>query len=372
MQREMKRNNRSEKQKKNHTAFTSVILILCLLLLLSFSSITVVIPVQGTSYIPAPPQGTSFGFVNVDYKYHIVTINYNASWRFDWGDGTLTPWLQLSKGETVISQVHHWSTQGTYLVRVQFRNEQILTGVWSTPLEVSISVYSSEDYPAPPALMSGTIQGFSGDLYYYAFSPSEPTTNQVSYSIDWGTGYISEWTSYVSSTTVFVVPHIWETRGEFFIKAKLRNQYNLESSWSFPRLIIMKNITDINASVIDLIVLNGIEDHITYFSKGSGIFYNASSKSSSDIQSRGNGEYLLDDDTDGRFEHLYIPESGQVQPYQDQIPVQKNFFSDLPWMLILIISSIVLGVIGVIFVLVRMGYIYITEEPVVRNPGVKK
>jgi hypothetical protein len=331
-----------------------------------------VFPVQGASYIPAPPQGTSFGFVNIDYEYHIVTMNYNASWRFDWDDGTITPWLQLKKGESIMSQTHHWSTQGTYFVRVQFRNEQILTGVWSTPLEVSISIYSDEDYPAPPELMCGTIQGYSGDRYYYGFLPSESTTNQVCYSIDWGNGYTSEWTSYVSSETPFVVPRIWEKPGEFLIKAKLRNQYNLESSWSTPRLIIMKNVTDANASVIDLVVLNGIEDHITYFSKETGIFYNASSKSSSDIQLNGNGEYLLDDDTDGRYEHLYIPAMGQIQPYQDQIPIEKNFFSELPVMLILIIVSIILAVVGVVYVLFRMGFIYITEEPVVRDPGVKK
>jgi hypothetical protein len=368
----MKRQIIRGKQNKLFATCTIAILLICTTLVFLLSSSTPTILVKGTSYIPAPPEGVSFGFVNTDYEYRVVTMNYNATWRFDWGDGTITPWLKLIEGQTAITQTHRWATQGTYFVRVQFRNEQILSGVWSTPLEVSISVYSTADFPPPPRVICGTIQGFSSHLYYYTVCANTTATNQISYSFDWGNGYTSEWTSLVPSATVFVVPSIWGTPGEFYIKVKARNQYNLESPWSSPIRISMKNATDVNETTIDLIVLNGIEHHIMFFSQDNGIFYNSSSHFSSDILSRGNGEYLIDDDSDGKWEYLYAPAIGEIQQYPDQVSAQKDFFSQIPWMLLLIIVSIIISVICIIFVLIRTGYIYITEEPVLKEPGVKK
>jgi PKD domain len=363
--REMNRQNSSGKQRRVFAVSIIFILLLCPVIIFLLSSGAPVIVVKGTSYIPAPPEGVKFGFVNIDYEYCIMTLNPNATWRFDWGDGTITPWLHLEEGQTSINQTHCWNTSGNYQVRVQFKNAQIPTGVWSIPSTVSISEFSGADFPNPPILLSGTIQGFIGNFYYYTVITNDTQMNQVSYSFDWGNGVPSEWTSFISSTTESVFSHTWDAPGEYVIKVKARNQYNLESTWCDPLRITMKNITDIDGRTIDLIVLHGIDHHIMFTSENNGTFYNSSSGSSSAILLSGGGEYLIDDDNDGQWDYLYVPALGKIQEVvPKQIPLQKNFFSEVPWMFLLIIGSIILGIIGVILVLIKKGFIYIAEETI--------
>jgi hypothetical protein len=127
----------------------------------------------------------------------------------------------------------------------------------------------------------------------------------------------------------------------------------------------MKNTSEDNGASVDLVFLNNIYYHIIYSSSYNGTFYNPSSGGSNDIQWNGGGVFLIDDDSDGRWEYLYAPTIGEIQPYQEQVIPQKNIFSDVPWLLILIIVSIILGVIGVVLVLIKKGYIYMYEEEVV-------
>jgi hypothetical protein len=323
--------------------------------------------VKGAFYIPAPPEGDVSGFVNVVYEYRIMTLNQNATWRFDWGDGTLTPWLQLLKGQTSINQTHHWNSPGTYHVRVQFKNQQIPDGVWSSPLNVTISAFSNADFPMPPFIVCGTIQGFTRITYWYTFTTGDPQINQISYLFDWGNGTPSEWSSFILSTSVFVIPHTWALDGDYFIKVKARNQYFLESPWSDPIHITIKNNTDNTGRTIDLVVINGDEDHIMFTSNRSGTFYNSSSGASSVILWTDTGEYLIDDDCDGQWDYLYSAEKGQILQEPDQTFIQKDFFSGIPWMLLLIIGGVIIGIICVVVVLIKTGYIYISEENIVEK-----
>lgn len=322
--------------------------------------------VKGAFYIPAPPEGDVSGFANIVYEYRIMTLNQNATWRFDWGDGTLTPWLQLRKGQTSINQTHHWDSPGTYHIRVQFKNQQIPEGVWSSPLNVTITAFSNADFPMPPFIVCGTIQGLTGKTYWYTFTTGDPQINQISYLFDWGDGISSDWSSYIISTSVFVIPHTWVSSGDYFIKVKARNQYFLESPWSDPIHITIKNNTDSTGRTIDLVVIDGDEDHIMFSSNHSGTFYNSTSGASSLILYTDAG-FLLDDDCDGQWDYLYSPENGQIQQESGYSIIKKDFFSGIPWMLLLIIGCVILGVICVILALIKTGYIYISEENIVKK-----
>jgi hypothetical protein len=127
----------------------------------------------------------------------------------------------------------------------------------------------------------------------------------------------------------------------------------------------MKNTSEDNGTSVDLVFLNDIYYQIIYSSSYNGTFYNPSSGGSNDIQWKGGGVFLIDDDSDGRWEYLYVPTIGEIQPYQEQVILQENIFSNVPWFLLLIIVSIILGVIGVVLVLIKKGYIYMYEEEVV-------
>jgi hypothetical protein len=337
-------------------------------LLLVFSYSTSEPFVKGTSYIPAAPEGTTFGYINIDYEYRITTLNLNASWRFDWGDGTITPWFRLGKGQTAIIQTHRWTSPGIYPVRVEFKDEQVLDGLWSDPMAVTIVPYTTADIPTKPIFVCGTIQGFIRSLYYYTVSIRDNQTNQLSYTIDWWTSNPSAWIPLPSPQTTFVVSHIWNTSGEYLLKVKVRNQYNLESPWSDPLYVKIQNTTNDTGKTLDLIVLNGVDDYIMFLSLHNGTFYNSSSQMSSDTYWTGGDAYLIDDDNDGVWDYQYAPITGEITSIFQQPPTKQNLVFGMPWtMLLLIIGGIIVGIICVIVALIKTGFIYIVEEKVVEK-----
>jgi hypothetical protein len=353
--------------KKNaHRIFSEITVVLFVIPLIFFTVLSMVPSVFSKTpmYIPTTPAGTTFGFVDIEYEYVIVTMNHDSYWMFDWDDGTTTTWLQLEDDQTSIVQTHHWSTPGTYQLRMKFKSEQVPEGVWSNPLIVDITTYTSNDFPNKPILRTGKIQGIIGNEYTYSALTTDPNEYQVSYRFDYGDGNLSEWTPNVPSGSSSYRSFTWEKPGEYSIRAQARNQYGLESVWSYPVWVNMKNTSEDNGTSVDLVFLNDNYYQIIYSSSYNGTFYNPSSGGSNDIQWKADGVFLIDDDSDGRWEYLYAPTIGEIQPYQEQVIPLKNIFSDIPWLLILIIVSIILGVIGVVVVLIKKGYIYMYEEEI--------
>ncbi|HUT00585.1 MAG TPA: hypothetical protein VMY59_09740 [Candidatus Thermoplasmatota archaeon] len=317
-------------------------------------------------YIPSIPNGTTFGYVGIDYDYVIVTMNPDSSWMFDWGDGTLSSWLQLEDNQTSISQIHHWNLSGTYQVHVKYKSDTVPYGIWSEAMIVDINEYSSQNFPNTPFLNTGKIKGIVGNEYTYSALTTDPQNFPVCYRFSFGSYAISEWTAYVPSDSSAYFLFTWEKPGSYILRTQARNQYGLESEWSAPVQVIMQNTSENNTEAsMDLVVLNDIPYQIIYTSLYNGTLFNPSTGASNDIHWNGGGVFLIDDDSDGRSEYLYVPAIGQIQPHTEQILPQSDIFAEIPWVLILIILSIVFGVIGVVIVLIKTGYIYLYEEEVV-------
>lgn len=316
-------------------------------------------------YIPSTPTGTTFGFVGIDYEYTIVTMNPDSFWMFDWGDGTNTSWLQLEKNTNTIVQSHQWSNPGAYQLHVKFKSDAVPYGIWSEAMTIEIGVYDMDDYPQKPIIQTAKILGIVGQIYTYSAVTIDPSDYLVSYRFDYNNGTLSAWTPFVPSGSSSYLSFAWQEPGVYFLQAQAKNQFGLESEWSDPLQIIIKQISQDNESSVDHIMLNNLSYQILFTSQYNGTFYNPSTGASNDVHWNGGGVFLIDDDCDGRFEYLYMPWIGQIQPYSDQKPESSSFLSDLPWFLILIILSIVFGALGVIVVLIKTGYIYLYEEEVV-------
>lgn len=316
-------------------------------------------------YIPSTPSGTTSGFVGIDYDYTIVTMNPDSFWMFDWGDGTNTSWLQLEENQTSIVQSHQWSIPGTYQLHVKFKSDEVPYGSWSEAMIIKIGTYAMEDFPLKPIIQTGKILGIVGQVYTYSAVTTDPSEYLVSYRFDYNNGTLSPWTPFVPSGSSSYRSFAWQEPGIYFLQAQAKNQYGLESEWSNPLQIIIKQTTEDNDSSVDHIVLNNISYQILFTSQYNGTFYNPATGASNDVHWNGGGVFLIDDDCDGRFEYLYMPSIGQIQPYNDQKPVDSAFLLNLPWFLILIILSVIFGVIGVILVLIKTGYLYVYEEEVI-------
>jgi hypothetical protein len=340
-------------------------LTVCVFMLFSFEEI-MISPVEGSGYTPAPPSGPPLGYVNIEYQYEIKTMNRNASWMFDWGDGETTPWITLENTNKSIIQTHRWTTEGNYTVRIKFKNTMYPTGIWSEPLLVSISFPTKADYPSNPVLLSGTVEGTNGTVYVYTIKATDPHGYRVRYRCDFGDGSVSNWTSLVFSGSSSLLAHRWITPGNFSIKFQTSNEYDLHSSWSSPVVVSIQNASLNSTRCKDLIVIGDATDFMTYETQDyTGSFLNTTTGRSSDVHWDGQATYLIDDDMDGKWEYKYTPEVGLVLPIPPAVVVNNQQASfQLPWLWIFIIMGVVLGVIVVIFVLVKKGYLYLYEEVV--------
>lgn len=353
-------------KKKTFRSFFKMLFVICVFSMMS-GPVFFVSPIvfsKTPMYLPSAPLGTSFGYVGIDYEYAIVTLNPDSFWMFDWGDGTNSSWLQLEQNQTSITETHHWDAVGTYQLHVKYKSDTAPYGIWSDAKIVEIATYSNDDFPYTPIVYTGKIQGFNNTLYTYSALTTDPNDYPVRYRFDYGNGTFSDWTPFVPSGTSSYLSFAWETPGVYGLRTQAQNQYGLESAWSEPVQVVMTDKSAANSASIDLLVLNNITYQIIYTSEHEGTFYNPANGASNDIQWKGGGVFLIDDDSDGRSEYLYIPSMGQIQPYVEPIPSQGNLFFQVPWLIIFIILIIIFGVVGVVLVLLKTGYLYLYEEEV--------
>jgi eukaryotic-like serine/threonine-protein kinase len=86
--------------------------------------------------------------------------------------------------------------------------------------------------PPTPNAPTGEINGLLGHEYTYSTeSVVDPNADDVWYLFDWGNGKDSGW------LTTPTTSYTWSTIGEYSIKVKTKDNYNIESSWS-PELTI--------------------------------------------------------------------------------------------------------------------------------------
>jgi hypothetical protein len=95
----------------------------------------------GSPNKPNPPTGSTEGKPNQPYEYTAVTLdseNDQVFYSFDWGDGTLSPWIgPVDSGET-INASKTWDARGTYSVRVKAKDIYGNQSPWSDPLPVTM------------------------------------------------------------------------------------------------------------------------------------------------------------------------------------------------------------------------------------------
>jgi hypothetical protein len=283
---------------------------------------------------------------------------------FDWGDGTNTSWMQLQDNQTSITESHQWDAVDTYQVHVKYKSDTTPNGVWSDAKMVEITTYSSYDFPNPPIISTGKIQGFNNTVYTYSAVTTDPAGYSVCYRFGYDNETLTEWTPYVPSGTSSYLSFLWQNPGVYELRTQACNQNGLESAWSEPVDIRITDKATTTGASIDLVVLNNITYHIIFTSEYEGTFSNPATGASTDIRWVDGGIFLIDDDGDGRWEYLYSPSIGQIQPYDEPSLSERNNLIETPWLLVLIILIIIFGVVGVFLVLLRTGYLYVYEEEV--------
>ena len=85
--------------------------------------------------------------------------------------------------------------------------------------------------PSDP-IINGPGSGTAGNPYTYSFTSTDPDGDDISYTIKWGDGGTTAWTTYQASGTAYSESHTWTSQGTYTIQAKAKDIDGAESGWS--------------------------------------------------------------------------------------------------------------------------------------------
>ena len=156
---------------------------------------------------------------------------YTFKWDLD-NDG----YYDDASGQTASKS---WSNTGTYTIGVKVTDNIGTTD--TDTAQVSINSHA----PNKPSTPSGPTSGKAGTEYTYTTSTTDTDGDQVYYMWDWG-DETSEWIGPYDSGDLVTASHIWTEKGDYQIKVKAKDQYDVQSPWSDPLSISMPKNKAIN------------------------------------------------------------------------------------------------------------------------------
>jgi len=75
--------------------------------------------------------------------------------------------------------------------------------------------------------------------YTYTSSAIDPEGDEIYLMFDWGDGTNSGWIGPYNSGDTVTASHVWSIQGSYAIKAKAKDEHDVESVWSDPLPISM-------------------------------------------------------------------------------------------------------------------------------------
>jgi chitodextrinase len=202
------------------------------------NGLTVTVQVNQPPSQPVPPTGPTSRVTGQSGKYFGSTIDLDGDqvqYRFDWnasGSHQYSTWTVLVNSGISVNKTHSWSVPGTYVVKVQARDEHGVVSTWSNGLTVTVQVNHPPDTPVAPTGPTARIVGQYGK---YFGSTIDVDGDQVQYRFDWnasGSHLYSAWTILVNSGESMNKTHSWSSPGVYVVKVQARDEHGGMSAWS--------------------------------------------------------------------------------------------------------------------------------------------
>jgi PKD repeat protein len=161
------------------------------------------------------------------------------TYQWDFGDGNTS---------NVQNPIHAFEDYGEYELTLTVFDSKNLNASTNSTVTITINL------PPEKPVISGSLNGNAGEEYEYTCNTTDGNGNDVFYKWDWGDGNISEWIGPFTSGKTISFNHTWIEKGEYEIKVKAKDIYDLEGNWSDPFSITMPKSKESNHFFFDIFV----------------------------------------------------------------------------------------------------------------------
>ena len=100
--------------------------------------------------------------------------------------------------------------------------------------------HSINEPPTPPVI-NGPTSGKPDETYTYQAIATDPNKDQIYYMFNWGDGTNSGWQGPYESGEEKSLDHRWSAVGNYIIRIKAKDTYNVESNWATLGVSMPKN-----------------------------------------------------------------------------------------------------------------------------------
>ncbi|MEE8565628.1 MAG: M14 family zinc carboxypeptidase [Candidatus Thermoplasmatota archaeon] len=130
-------------------------------------------------------------------------------------------------------------SDGIYFYRVRGYNSEYGWGDFSTLERIVVGLEFNE----PPTIpnIDGSTTGNVEDEYEYSFVSNDPEGSYVFYFIEWGDGENEEWIGPYESGESIYFNHTWNEKGDYVLRAKSRDNLDVESYWGTLEISMPSN-----------------------------------------------------------------------------------------------------------------------------------
>jgi hypothetical protein len=205
------------------------------------------------------PIGPQNGTSGISYTYYTNTTDPDGDdvrYGWDWnGDDYIDEWTDYKESGNDVILSHTWNFSGIYYIKVKAEDTYGALSDFSPGKKIMI-VNINNDPPNKPTCPFGPTSGKEGISYSFSSVATDPNGDNIHYLFDWDDGTISDWNGPFKSGQVANVSHIWENKGSYQIKVKVKDVHGEESVWSDPLSISMpknKSFNSFNTWILRLI-----------------------------------------------------------------------------------------------------------------------
>jgi len=224
----------------------------------NYDKASIEVSVDGRSYeVLDTFTGTSSRWISKDYSLEPY-IGTSIIIRFRYSTDSLTVGkgffvddiapVPLYRAKTVLSETISedyyqisFRPDGEYFYQVKGYNEAYGWGDVSILTKVSVQV--TDNTPPGPPRITGVSQGRPGTLYEFTISASDVDLDHLFYYVSWGDGSIEEWIGPYGSDEEVTIEHVWSEKGDYVIKVRAKDEYQLMGDWSIYPLSMPQRTT---------------------------------------------------------------------------------------------------------------------------------